>query len=148
MNNVEEFIEHYGKKGMHWGIRNKRTIVPKRTKKETRIRNARQQMLNRRRQISDTDLKTFVERLNNEKKLKTLVNEDLKPGRTGVKKILSSTGTKVVGTVASGAAIVAVQYAVQRKLSPKFDAAGKRIKIKLDPKATAETIARGKLKGK
>lgn len=138
---VSEFIEHYGVKGMHWGIRNK-SRQRKRTKREMRTRAARQQLLERRRQLSDTDLKTFVERLNNEKKLKTLINEDLKPGRTATKKFLGSTGGRVAATVAAGAATVAVKYAVERKLTPK----GERKKIKLNPKETAETIARGKLK--
>lgn len=142
-----DFLVHYGKKGMRWGVRNKRTIK-RRSRKETRVRKARQQMLDRRRQISDNDLKTFVERLNNEKKLKTLINEDLKPGRTVTKKILSTTGQKIITTAAAGAAVVAVQYAVQRKLTPKFDDEGKKIKIKLDPKETADIIARGKKKNK
>jgi hypothetical protein len=138
--NTSEFIEHYGVKGMHWGIRNR--IQRRRTKKETRTRAAREQLLLRRRQISDTDLKTFVERLNNEKKLKALINEDLKPGRTAVKKFLGSTGGRVAATVATGAATVAVKYAVERKLTPKKE----RKKIKLDPLETAGIIARGKMK--
>lgn len=138
MNDVEDFLEHFGVKGMHWGIRSKR-----RTKRETRTRAARQQLLNRRRQISDSDLKSFVDRLNNEKKLKTLVEEDLKPGRTYAKRLASSTGTKVVGTVAAGAAAIAIKFAVERKLTPKFDAEGKRIKIKLEPKSTADLLIRG-----
>jgi hypothetical protein len=137
--NANQFLQHYGKKGMKWGIRNRRS------RKETQVRTSRQRLSDRRRQLSDTDLKTFVERLNNEKKLKTLIEEDLKPGKTVAKKILSSTGQKVISTVASGTAILVVKTLVERKLTPK----GKeRAKLKINPKEAADIISRGGVRKK
>lgn len=107
--NIDEFLSHYGKKGMKWGVRRSRS------KQETKIREGRKKILRNRRRLSDIDLKNHIERINNEKKLKDLINEDLKPGRTVAKKILSESGQRVSRTVLTGAALYGVKVAVSRK---------------------------------
>lgn len=132
---VDEFLSHHGIKGMKWGRRKNRTA------KEEKIRSKRARISNRRRQLSDSDIKTFIERLSNEKKLKSLVDEDLKPGRTVAKRIMSDSGQKVARTVVSGAGIILVKHLVEKKMSPGT-------KVKLNAQEVADTLARGSLKKK
>lgn len=135
MGELEDFIEHVGVKGMKWGVRKKRSA------KEQRVINKRKTALKKRRTLSDADVKKYIDRLNEEKRLKSLINEDLRPGRTATKRILSDSGQKVARTVLSGAGIVLVKVLVERKMSSGT-------KIKLDPKEIADTLARGSLKKK
>lgn len=122
MSDISEFLDHHGVKGMHWGVRKARS------RREQAAINARANLKARRRQLSDTDLKQAVERLSTEKKLKDLVDQDLAPGRTVAKKIMSESGQKVARTIIAGAAL----YAIKLRLEKKFD-----------PKDAAEFLTRG-----
>ncbi len=107
---IDEFLEHYGVLGMKWGIRN-------RSVKETRARSKREKLANNRRNLSDGDLRNYISRLNEEKQLKRLVDEDLSPGKTIAKRIMSETGQKVARTVISGAALYAIKVVIEKKFS-------------------------------
>lgn len=111
---VENFLAHYGVKGMRWGVR-KGVVKPgkERTKKEDKVRAKRKDAKRRRQVLSDKDLDGLVKRLEQEKKLKSLLDEDLSPGRTVTKKLLANAGTKVVGTVLAGAGVWAVKTALE-----------------------------------
>lgn len=106
-------LQHYGVKGQKWGVRKKPT------RQEQKRRSARQDASNRRRQLSDKDLNQIIERLNNEKKLKNLVEEDLRPGKAVAKKIMSESGQKVVRTVVAGSAMYAIKAAMTKKFDPQ-----------------------------
>lgn len=110
---VEDFLEHYGVKGMKWGV--KRGIVKsgkERTSREDKVRAKRKDAKRRRQTLKDKDLDQLVMRLEQEKKLKSLLDEDLSPGRTVTKRLLANAGTKVVGTVLAGAGVWAVKTAL------------------------------------
>lgn len=113
MGDVEDFIQHVGVKGMHWGQRKGVT------RREQAVRNARLNAQSRRRQLSDKDLRAFVERLSTEKKFKDLVNEDLKPGQTAAKRILGEAGHKVAKVLLAGAALYTVKALLEKKFDPK-----------------------------
>lgn len=111
---IEDFLAHYGVKGMRWGV--KRGVVKsgkERTKKEDKVRAKRKDAKRRRQVLSDKDLDGLVKRLEQEKKLKSLLDEDLSPGRTVTKKLLANAGTKVAGTVLAGAGVWAVKTALE-----------------------------------
>ena len=135
-------LSHHGVKGMKWGVRN-RVGSGSRTRKENKARAKRQKASQARRTLSDKDLDAFVKRLQSEKKLKELVNEDLRPGRTKAVKILDNAGTKVVGNVATGAATLAVGAFIGRHFKKKGSAAASQ-----QGKFVAETLMRGGLKKK
>lgn len=114
MTDTDDFLAHYGVKGMRWGV--KRGIVKsgaERTSREDKVRAKRKDAKRRRQVLSDKDLDGLVKRLEQEKKLKTLLDDDLAPGRTVTKKLLANAGTKVVGTVAAGVGVWAVKTALE-----------------------------------
>lgn len=133
---IDNFLEHYGKKGMKWGVRKSRT------QKENKIRNKRQKLSDKRRQLSDKDLKSYIERLGNEKKLKELVDNDLHPGKSVAKKIMSESGQKVARTVVTGAALYGLKIAVENK------GKAKGLSKAFNPKEAADFLIRGGVKKK
>lgn len=111
---VHDFLAHYGVKGMRWGVRKKRTG------KEARVIAKRKKVLEKRRTLSEDDLKKYITRLSDEKKLKDLLEQDVEPGKSMVKKLISDNGQRVVGTLATGVGLYAVKTALEKKkFSPK-----------------------------
>lgn len=110
----DDFLAHYGVKGMKWGVR-RGVVKPgkQRTSREDKVRAKRKDAQRRRQTLKDKDLDQLVKRLEQEKKLKSLLDEDLRPGRTAAKKLLSNSGTKVAGTVLAGAGVWAVKTALE-----------------------------------
>ena len=122
---VDNFLEHYGVKGMKWGVSRSGGGSNKgRTSREDKVRAKRKDAKRRRQTLKDKDLDQLVKRLEQEKKLKNLLDEDLAPGRTATKKLLANAGTKVAGTVLAGAGVWAVKAALDGSLksavTPQF----------------------------
>lgn len=103
-------LEHHGVKGMHWGVRKSRSP------KEQAVRDKRKTLSNNRRIISSKDLDATIERIQKEKKLKSLVDEDLSPGKKAVAAIVSDTGQKVARTVLAGASLYAIKVLLDKKM--------------------------------
>lgn len=112
MADVDNFLEHYGVKGMKWGVVRSTPLRGTRTNKENKIRAVRKDARRRRQTLSDKNLDQLVKRLEQEKKLKSLLDADLSPGRTVAKNILGSAGGKIAGTVIAGAGVFAVKAAL------------------------------------
>lgn len=72
----------------------------------------------KRRVLSDAELKKTIERLKAEKELRDLINEDIAPAQTRIKKILSNVGEKTATTMLSGASLYLGKYL----LTGEFDA--------------------------
>lgn len=69
--------------------------------------------------LSDKELTDKITRLENEKKLKNLVGEEVNPGKTWVKKVMSNSGTRAANTIVSGAMIYFVKVALEKKFDAK-----------------------------
>lgn len=88
--NVDTFLAHYGVKGMRWGQR--------KTRKEAEAK-ARQEVMR------GKNLDEIMDRSRKEKKLKALVDEDLRPKRTAAKNFTLNLLNEHKGTIASSLAI-------------------------------------------
>ena len=125
MEKHEEMLEHHGIKGQKWGVRryqNKdgsRTALGKKRESspDTKEKEARKADVKNRRTMSDTDLKKRVERMKLEKEYKTLVDEDIAPGKKYVSEILSAAGKKTLTIAAAGA----LAYGVKAAMTKQFD---------------------------
>ena len=99
------YLEHHGVKGMHWGVRKDRGSGSARKEAKAvkkAVKNDRNSAVKNRRILSDADIDQRINRLKKERQLKELTEEDLRPGRTTAKRILASSGKKVVGIAAVG----------------------------------------------
>ena len=132
-----EALAHYGVLGMKWGVRKdgkpqsfqygskhrKRVkqaagSAGKFVKRRTETKIDRLKANANRSQLSDSELNYRIDRLRRERQLRELTRSEVTPGRNVVHKILSNTGTKVIG----GAAAAVGTYAVATLLSGgKFD---------------------------
>lgn len=117
----EDFLEHYGVKGMRWGTRRSEAQLAKdrgRKTADAAVRNKRKQAAKNRRLMSDKDIEKALDRLQKEKRLKDLTDQDVSPGKTAVKMIMSESGKKVARTVVAGTALYAVKVVIDKKLGP------------------------------
>ena len=114
---LESFLAHYGVRGMKWGVVKSQVskLGPQRSRKEQNLRTQRKDQLKRRRTLSDKDLNNILDRMNKEKRVKELIQEDLSPGKTFIKSTLRKSGAQVAGVVATGVLMYGIRGALTKK---------------------------------
>lgn len=118
---TEEFLAHYGVPGMRWG-RRKGSVSSGGGKlgggsTDAKVMANRERLVKDRRKLSDADLKKAIDRISSEKKLKELVNEDVKPGRTAAKKIMSENGKKALAVAVTGGTLLVINRTARKFVS-------------------------------
>jgi hypothetical protein len=114
MNDTETFLEHFGVRGMHWGVRRSSggSNVPK-----TRAGRTTYQKTPHR--LSDAELNKRIKRLELEKKYNDLNAAPVSAGRQYTRSLLENSGRSVASAIVGGTAA----YFVQRELKRRFPAA-------------------------
>lgn len=112
---VKEYLEHYGVKGMKWGIRRKRGSDGRVSgpKKTSRGRTIYQKTPDR---LSEAELQRRIKRLELEKKYRDLNTPTVTKGKKFASETIQNTGRSVIGTVVGTTA----SFAVSRALNKKF----------------------------
>lgn len=127
---MDSTLQHHGVLGQKWGVRrfqnrdgtltsagkDKQSFGKSEQQKES-VKQKRYDASNRG-SLSDAQLRKKIERLQMEKQLRKLTEEEINPGRTEAKRVLSQIGTKVASTAITGAAL----YGMKAAVTGQFDA--------------------------
>jgi hypothetical protein len=126
VNDVEEFLEHYGVKGMKWGVRKADKTLGTHTKwaykgtgkKKTKSKSGASSS-DHVKKLSDEELKAHIARLDLERRYSELSNPQNKAkankGAKLVDDILTQSGKKLGTTLLSGAGALAVAMVLEKK---------------------------------
>ena len=132
-------LEHYGVKGMQWGVRRTKAQLAKARQEraskkdpsspEGKVIAERKAASKNRRLLSNEEVDALISRLEKEKKLKNLVAEDAEPGKSFTKSVMSDAGKKTIRNVVTGTALVAGGAIVGKAFGPEFGAAAKKGRV-------------------
>lgn len=115
----DNVMQHHGIKGQKWGVRRfQNTDGSLTTAGKQRASEAKKRTDSKNRgTLTNAQLKAKIERLQMEKQLRELTNQEVNSGKVYTQKILKDVGSRVLTTVATGA----ILYAGKTAVSGSFD---------------------------
>jgi len=117
MINTDEFLRHYGKKGMKWGSRKSSTPTKTSTKIKSKKTVKKLSPAQTAKKLSDGDLKKAVTRLQMEKQYSDLSRPT--KNKSAVKDLVLSTSTTVVKSALTAVATQQVNAMMQKIIAKK-----------------------------
>ena len=96
-----------------------KTAAARAKSKDRTTKSGRKSTSANRRHLTDNDVASLVKRLESEKKLKTLIDQDVSPGRTFAKTVMSDAGKRALTTVATGTLLYGAKYAFDKQFDAK-----------------------------
>ena len=117
-------LEHHGVKGMRWGhrktpVRSSRQTSSSTNKSSNRSSKKTPSKKSKIKSMSDSEIQSRIKRLEMEKRLSTLSNEDRNPGTNFVKNALKDSGKQVLTTVGKNAMLGGLRYATDKSFTGK-----------------------------
>lgn len=115
----ENVMQHHGIKGQKWGVRRFQNADGSLTAAgKQRVSEVKKRTDSKNRgTLTNAQLKAKIERLQMEKQLRELTNQEVNSGKVYAQKILKDVGSRVLTTVATGA----ILYAGKAAVSGSFD---------------------------
>jgi hypothetical protein len=111
---VQEFIDHHGVKGMHWGVRRQGGSSRPSTRGTSRTVYGKHP-----KHLTSAELDKRIRRMESEKKYNELNKRDVSRGSRIASEILTNTGRAVASTVLVGAALLGIRVALSKKFGPE-----------------------------
>lgn len=112
---IEEYLTHYGKKGMHWGIHTEKDFFRTGSKNGSKSAHKTQYQKSSKR-LSDDELNRRIKRMELEKRYTELKAPTKSAGKKYAHDLLQNTGRTIVGTVVGSV----VTFAIGRMLKKRF----------------------------
>ena len=128
-------LQHHGVKGQKWGVRRYQnsdgSLTPagkkrydreqnRSLRKQDRIRKKEmRKAVRNRRLLSDEELDQKIKRIEKEKRLRELTDEEINRGRKITSEVLTQSGKSVATTLTKGAALYGVKYAMTKEFDIK-----------------------------
>jgi len=110
---VKDFLEHFGVMGMHWGIRNKSLPSISTTSSPA----GRGRYTKSAKSLSDDELKRRINRLDMEKRYKSLNRSVVSKGSGFASSFLVQNGKNIAGRVVSGISVFLIKIQLEKKFA-------------------------------